>query len=278
MTGIAPTIPLRNGAQIPALGLGTYSLNGDAGAATISAAIRAGYRLLDTAENYRNEETVGAGIANSGIPRAELFVTTKFNREWHSVAGARQAFEASIAKLGLDYVDLLLIHWPNPDQDLYVDAVRGLKALLDDGLLRAIGTSNFKPAHLRRVIDETGIVPDVNQIQLSPYHPRTQDRAFAVDHGIVIESWSPIGGSGEELRSEPVITEIAEAKGKTPVQVILRWHYQLGLVSIPRSSKPERAKENLAIFDFELTDDEVVAIAALDRGDEGLADSDTQGH
>ena len=165
--------------------------------------------MLDTAENYRNEEAVGAGIAAAGVPRAELFVTTKFNREWHSIAGARQAFEASIAKLGVDYVDLLLIHWPNPDQDQYVDAVRGLKALLDDGLLRAIGTSNFKPAHLRRVIDETGIVPDMNQIQLSPYHPRAEDRAFAADHGIVIESWSPIGGSGEDLRSEPVVTEIA---------------------------------------------------------------------
>jgi 2,5-diketo-D-gluconate reductase A len=128
------------------------------------------------------------------------------------------------------------------------------------------------------VIDETGIVPDVNQIQLSPHHPRTEDRAFAVDHGIVIESWSPIGGSGDELRSDPVITEIAEAKGRTPAQVILRWHYQLGLVSIPRSSKPERAKENLAIFDFELTEDEIVTITALDRGSEGLADSDVQGH
>jgi len=278
MTGIAPTIQLRNGAQLPALGLGTYSLNGDDGAAVISAALQAGYRLLDTAENYRNEDAVGAGLADSGVPRSEVFVTTKFNREWHSVDGARRAFHASIAKLGVDYVDLLLIHWPNPDQDQYVDAVRGLQALLDDGLLRAIGTSNFKPAHLQRVIDETGIVPEVNQIQLSPYHPRAEDRAFAADHGIVIESWSPIGGSGDELRSEPVITEIAELKGKTPAQVILRWHYQLGLVSIPRSSSPDRAKQNLAIFDFELTDDQVVAIAALDRGGVGLSDSDTQGH
>src|SRR5690606_12584325 len=159
MTGVAPTVQLRNGAKIPVLGLGTYSLNGEEGAAAVRTALQAGYRLLDTAENYRNEDAVGAGIASSNVPRSEIFLTTKFNREWHSVDGARRAFEASIERLGVDYLDLLLIHWPNPDQDRYVDAVRGLQALLDDGLVRAIGTSNFKPTHLRRVIEETGIVP-----------------------------------------------------------------------------------------------------------------------
>jgi len=278
MTGVAPTVQLRNGAKIPVLGLGTYSLNGEEGAAAVRTALQAGYRLLDTAENYRNEDAVGAGIASSGVPRSEIFLTTKFNREWHSVDGARRTFEASIERLGVDYLDLLLIHWPNPDQDRYVDAVRGLQALLDDGLVRAIGTSNFKPTHLRRVIEETGIVPDVNQIQLSPYHPRVEDRAFADEHGIAIESWSPIGGRGENLRSEPVITEIAEAVGRTPAQVILRWHHQLGLISIPKSGNPERMRQNLAIFDFELTDDQVAAINTLDRGGEGLADSDRQGH
>lgn len=278
MTGVAPLIQLRNGAKLPALGLGTYGLTGDPGVVSVRTALQAGYRLLDTAENYRNEETVGAGVAASGVPRSEVFVTSKFNREWHSVDGARKAFQASIERLGLDYLDLLLIHWPNPDQDQYVDAVRGLQALLDDGLVRAIGTSNFKPAHLRRVIDETGIVPDVNQIQLNPYHPREEDRAFAAEHGIVIESWTPIGGSGDGLRSEPVITEIAEAHGRTAAQVILRWHHQLGLVAIPKSGDPQRLAENLAIFDFELSDDELSAITALDRQGEGLADSDRQGH
>lgn len=260
------------------IGFGTYSLDGEVGAEAVRTAIESGYRLLDTAENYRNEEAVGAGIAASDVPRSEIFITSKFNRKWHSVDGARQACEASLARLGVDFLDLLLIHWPNPDQDQYVDAVRGLQALLDDGLLRAIGTSNFKPAHLRRVIDESGIVPDVNQIQLSPYHPRTEDRAFAADHGIAVESWAPIGGSGGDLRDEPVIAEIADRHGKTPTQVILRWHHQLGPIAIPKTGTPERMRENLAIFDFDLSDDELTMITGLDRGGAGMADSDTTGH
>ena len=219
MTGTeekAPRIRLRNGVEMPQLGIGTSPLRGDESLAQIRAAIEAGYRLIDTAENYGNEEAVGQGIRDSGIDRSEVFLTTKFNRKWHSVDGVREAYEASRKRLGVDYIDLLLVHWPNPDQDRYVEAVQGLQALLESGELRAIGVSNFKPAHLQRVLDETGIVPDVNQIQLSPYSTRADSRAYHADHGIVTESWSPLGASSSELRNDPVITEIAEAHGSRP--------------------------------------------------------------
>ena len=254
---LAPTLALRNGAAIPVIGLGTWPLRGAESAAQVRTAIESGYRLIDTAENYRNEDGVGQGIRDSGIDRSEIFLTTKFNRNWHSVDGVRTAYEASLKRLGLDYIDLLLVHWPNPDQDRYVDALRGLQALLDDGKLRAIGTSNFKPAHLQRVLDETGIEPDVNQIQLSPYSTRNDTRAYDDEHQIVTESWSPIGASSNELRNDPVITEIADRYGKSTTQVVLRWHVQLGLVAIPKSADPGRIAENIDLFDFELSDAEM---------------------
>ncbi len=254
---VAPTIGLRNGANIPVLGIGTSPLRGAESTAQIRAAIEAGYRLIDTAENYGNEDAVGQGIRDSGIDRSEIFLTTKFNRKWHSVDGVRETYEASRNRLGVDYVDLLLVHWPNPDQDRYVEAVQGLQALLESGDLRAIGVSNFKPAHLQRVLDETGIVPDVNQIQLSPYGTRAESRAYHADHGIVTESYSPLGASSGELRKDPIVTEIAEARGKSPTQVVLRWHIQLGLVAIPRSGNPGRIAENIDIFDFELSSEEM---------------------
>ncbi len=279
MTDLAPTLHLRNGADIPVLGLGTWPLRGAEAAAQVRTAIEAGYRLIDTAENYRNEDGVGQGIRDSGIDRSELFITTKFNREWHSVDGVRTAYEASLERLGVDYLDLLLVHWPNPDQDRYVDAVRGLQALLDEGRLRAIGTSNFKPLHLQRVLDETGITPDVNQIQLSPYSTRDEARGYALQHDIVIESWSPIGASGAaELRADPIVSAIAEEVGRTPTQVVLRWHLQNGLVAIPKSADPGRIAENIALFDFELTSHQLSAISALDRGEADLTDSDVFGH
>jgi 2,5-diketo-D-gluconate reductase A len=278
MSELAPTLLLRNGAEIPVLGLGTSPLQGTESAKQVRTALEAGYRLIDTAENYRNEDAVGQALRDSGIDRSEVFITTKFNRRWHSVDGVRQAYEASLERLGVDYADLLLVHWPNPDQDRYVDALRGLDALLSDTGLRAIGTSNFKPAHLQRVLDETGITPDVNQIQLSPYSTRNQSRAYHAAHGIVTESWSPLGASGDELRNDPVITGIAEDHGKSPTQVVLRWHVQLGLVVIPRSSNPGRMAENLDIFDFELTEQEMSTIGSLDRGDAVVRDSDEFGH
>ena len=275
---LAPTLALRNGAAIPVIGLGTWPLRGAESAAQVRTAIESGYRLIDTAENYRNEDGVGQGIRDSGIDRSEIFLTTKFNREWHSVDGVRTAYEASLKRLGLDYIDLLLVHWPNPDQDRYVDALRGLQALLDDGSLRAIGTSNFKPAHLQRVLDETGIQPDVNQIQLSPYTTRDAARAYDDDHQIVTESWSPIGASSSELRNDPVITKIADRHGKSSTQVVLRWHLQLGLVAIPKSADPGRIAENIDVFDFELSDAEVDTISGLDRGESGSTDSNEFGH
>jgi 2,5-diketo-D-gluconate reductase A len=275
---VAPTIGLRNGAEIPVLGIGTSPLRGAECTAQIRTAIEAGYRLIDTAENYGNEDAVGWGIRDSGIDRSEIFLTTKFNRKWHSVDGVRQTYQASRERLGVDYVDLLLVHWPNPDQDRYVEAVQGLQALLEAGELRAIGVSNFKPAHLQRVLDETGIVPDVNQIQLSPYGTRVDSRAYHAEHGIVTESYSPLGSSGGELRSDPTITDIAEIHGKSATQVVLRWHTQLGLVAIPRSGNPGRIAENIDIFDFELTAEQLDRISALDRGDAEITDSDQFGH
>jgi len=275
---IAPTLGLRSGAEIPVLGIGTSPLRGAESTAQIRTAIEAGYRLIDTAENYGNEDAVGQGIRDSGIDRSEIFLTSKFNRKWHSVDGVRQAYEASCERLGVDYLDLLLVHWPNPDQGRYVEAVQGLQALLESGDVRAIGVSNFKPAHLQRVLDETGIVPDVNQIQLSPYNSRADSRAYHAEHGIVTESYSPLGASGGELRNDPTITEIANAHDKSATQVVLRWHIQLGLVAIPRSGNPGRIAENIDIFDFELTSAEMDRINAHDRGDAGITDSDQFGH
>ncbi len=276
-TQLAPSMQLIHGSAIPVLGFGTSPLQGAEAATAVRTAIETGYRLIDTAENYHNEDAVGRGIRESGIDRAELFVTSKFNRHWHSVAGVQRAHEASLDRLGLDYLDLLLVHWPNPDQDHYVDAVRGLGELLDSGALRALGTSNFKPAHLQRVLDETGIVPDVNQIQLNPYTTRQASRAFHAERHIVTESYSPIGASSD-LRSDPVITEVAGNYGKSVAQVILRWHIQLGLVPIPKSGNPDRMAENFDIFDFELADADMEAITGLDRGENQATDSDVFGH
>ena len=273
---LAPTVTLAHGAALPVLGLGTWPLRGPEGAAAVRTALEAGYRLIDTAENYRNEDAVGQGLRDSGVPREEVFLTTKFNREWHSTDGARQAAEASLARLGVDYLDLLLIHWPNPDQGRYVQAFEGLLALLDAGIVRAVGTSNFKPSHLQKVMEATGTVPDVNQINLNPYATRQAAVAFHAEHGIVTESWSPIKPAA--ILDDPVITGIAGAQGRTPAQVVLRWHVQRGFVPIPKSASPQRQRENLAVFDFELTDEQVDAISGLDRGEAGVTDSDSFGH
>ena len=277
MSTPVPTLALANGARIPQLGLGTWPLNDAEAEVAVRQAIEAGYRLVDTAENYGNETGVGRGISSSGIPREEVFITTKFNKRWHSVDGAREAFEASAKRLGVDYIDLLLIHWPNPDQDRYVEAFTGLVELLREGRLRAVGTSNFKPAHLDRVLEATGVTPDVNQIELHPRLTRDAVRAYDAEHGIVTESWSPIARAGE-LLAEPVITELAQRYGRTPAQIVLRWHIELGLVTVPKSATPQRISENIDIFDFSLTADEVARIAALDRGEAEAVDSDAFGH
>jgi len=272
-----PTITLRGGAAIPMIGLGTSPMDDDDTARAVASALEQGYRLVDTAENYRNEAGVGAGLRASGVDRSDVFVTTKFNRAWHSVDGARQAFEASAQRLGVDYVDLLLIHWPNPSYGHYVEAFEGLLALRADGLIRAVGTSNFKPTHLEQLRSATGELPEVNQIQLNPTLTRDAARAYHAEHGIVTEAWSPIG-QGKELLAHPEVTAVAAEVGRTAAQVVLRWHIQLGTVAIPKSADPARQAQNLAVFDFELSPEQMARLSALDRGEQAAADSDTGGH
>ncbi len=271
-----PTITLPHGLELPAIGLGTWPMDDAAAAVAVRTAIEAGYRLVDTAENYRNEAGVGQGVRDSGVAREDVVITTKLNRRWHSVDGVRAAWENSVRLLGVDYIDLFLIHWPNPDQDQYVAAWEGMAKLLDEGLVRAIGTSNFKPAHLERIVAATSVVPDVNQINLNPYATRTASVAANASHGTVTESWSPIKPAS--MLAEPAIVAAAEAHGVTPAQAALRWNAQRGYVPIPKSADPQRQAENLAIFDFTLTDAEMAAIDALDRGEENVTDSDEFGH
>ena len=271
-----PTVRLANGVAMPHLGLGT-AMSDDLAEAAVVAAIKAGYRLFDTAENYGTEGSVGRGIRASGIDRDEVFVTTKFNGKWHGFKEAQQAFAGSAERLGLERIDLLLIHWPLPAQGRYVDAWRGLIKLLEDRKVRAIGVSNFKPAHIDRLLEATGVAPHVNQIQLNPRVARPAERAYHAAHGIVTESWSPIG-RGKDLLDEPAITETAKRHSRTPAQVVLRWQVQFGLIPIPKTNRPARMAENMAVFDFTLTAAEMNHISALDRHGEGAADSDVTGH
>lgn len=273
---LAPTLTLRNGVNMPQLGLGTWPMDDAQAASAVATALGIGYRLIDTAENYGNERGVGEGMRDSRVPRAEIFVTSKFNRQWHSIAGARDACEASLKRLGLDYIDLLLIHWPNPAQNRYVEAFEGLVRLLDAGLVRAIGTSNFKPAHLQRLFD-AGLVPHVNQIQLDPYHHRDDLVAIHAAKGIITETWSPLGRGGEMLE-DPAILKAAAHHGRTTAQVVLRWHTQQGFIPTPKSADPARQAQNLDIFDFTLTAEEMAAISALDRPDPNMFDADIFGH
>ena len=219
---------------------------------------------------------MGEGVRASGWTGRAVFITTKFNRGWRIPRRCPGGCQASARRLGVDYVDLLLIHWPNPAQDRYVEAFQGLARLLADGSVRAIGTSNFKPAHLQRLFD-AGLVPEVNQIQLDPRHTRSDLVEMHREHGIVTESWSPLGRGGD-LLSEPAVQSLAEKYGKTPAQVVLRWHTQLGHVPIPKSAHPERLAENFAIFDFMMEAAELDQLSALDRGTQDIADADAFGH
>lgn len=272
----ADTVALAGGVQLPQMGLGTWPMNDDEAAVAVKSALQIGYRHLDTAENYRNEVGVGQGIRDSGVAREEIFVTTKFNKEWHSVEGARTACEASLKRLGLDYVDLLLIHWPNPAQDRYVQAFEGLLKLRDAGLVRTVGVSNFKVAHLQKLFD-AGLTPQVNQIELSPTRPRKDLVALHRAHGIVTESWSPLDRGGDLLKAD-TIQKAAAAHGVTPAQVVLRWHVQQGLVAIPKSADPERQRLNLDVFGFALSAAEMAAIDALEQPEPKLLDADRFGH
>lgn len=272
----APTLTLANGVTMPLLGLGTWPMNDAEAAVAVAKALDMGYRLVDTAENYENERGVGEGIRKSGVSRADVFVTTKFNRKWHSVDGAREACEASLKRMGLDYIDLLLVHWPNPDQDRFVEAYQGLVRLLDAGLVRAIGTSNFKPAHLQRLFD-LGLVPHLNQIQLDPYHLRNDLVDIHRAKGIATGAWRPLG-CGNAMLADPLITAVAERHGRTAAQVILRWLTQQGFVATPKSADPLRQAQNLDIFGFTLSADEMAVLGTLDRPDPDMLDADVFGH
>ena len=272
----APTLTLANRVEMPQLGLGTWPMNDAEAAVTVAAALDMGYRLIDTAENYENERGVGEGIRQSGVARADIFVTTKFNRKWHSVDGARAACEASLERLGLDYIDLLLVHWPNPDQGRYVEAYQGLVRLLEAGLVKSIGTSNFKPAHLQKLFD-LGLVPHLNQIQLDPYHLRDDLVDIHRARGIVTGAWRPLG-CGNAMLTDPVIAAVAERHGRTTAQVILRWLTQQGFVATPKSSNPTRMAQNLDIFGFTLSADEMALLGTLDRPDPEMFDADSFGH
>jgi len=272
-----PSITLNDGFTIPQLGLGTWPLDDAEVADVIQTAAGLGYRHIDTAAKYGNERGVGAGIAATGIARDELFVTTKLDGEFQGNDRAIAGLEASLSRLGLEYVDLLLIHWPLPDRGEFVSTWRTFIALKERGLTRSIGVSNFKPAHLARLVDETGVAPAVNQIQLNPFVLRHDERAANAAHSIVTESWSPIGGDGANVLSSAAIHEIADEIGKTPGQVVLRWHVQQGLVAIPKSATASRLADNIAIFDFTLSDDQMAAVDGLSQPGSGV-DSDKSGH
>jgi 2,5-diketo-D-gluconate reductase A len=260
---------------MPVIGFGTWPIPDREAEGMVAAAIETGYRLIDTAEMYRNEEGVGRGVRRSAVARSDVFVTTKLSERWHGFSQAQQAFENSSRRLDLDYIDLFLIHWPNPQMDRYVDAWRGMIELLERGEVRAIGVSNFKPAHLQRLIDETGVAPHVNQVELNPWVTRVAEREFHAGHDIVTESWAPIG-KGSGLLRDPVIQELARDLGRSPAQIVLRWHLQLGLVPIPKTSQRRRLAENLDVFDFTLDDEAMARLAAVDSGRRGV-DSDVFG-
>lgn len=269
-----PEYSLRDGNSIPAIGLGTYGLNEQAGIDAIVSGIHAGFRLLDTAYNYGNETEVGRAVAQSGVDRSELFVTTKLPGKHHGYDATLASFEESRSRLDLDWVDLYLIHWPNPSVDRYVESWRAMINLRERGVVRSIGVSNFTEAMLTRLIDETGVVPVVNQVELHPYFPQDELRAFHDEHEIRTEAWSPLGRKSK-LLEEPVLAELAAEKGVSVVQLVLRWHVEHEVIPIPKSSNPERQRQNIDVFDFSLAPEEVEAISALARGRIWGADPNT---
>ena len=265
-------IALNDGALIPQLGVGTYKLADAETPAIVSSAIEAGYRHIDTAALYGNERGVGRGIRNSGIDRAELFVTTKVWNTEHGFDETLRAFDSSLALLELDSVDLYLIHWPAPKQDRYLDTWRALVRLREEGRTTSIGVSNFHRPHLERIIGETGIVPAVNQIELQPWLQQRELRALHAELGIVTEAWSPLA-RGRAI-GDPLLTAIGEQHGKSAAQVVIRWHLQQGIVVIPKSASAERVRANTEVFDFALSDTEMAAIAALDSGERSGSNPD----
>jgi len=275
MTLNIPQITLNDGHAFAEVGLGTYNLKGDDGIAAIGAALDTGYRVLDTAVNYGNEREVGEAVRRSSVDRDEIIVTSKIPGRHHGYDEAIASTRESLETLGLERIDLHLIHWPNPSVGKYVDTFRALTALRDDGLVRSIGVSNFTEAMLTEIIDATGVVPAVNQVELHPFFPQAALRAFHAEHGIRTESWSPLARRGE-LFAEPVIGDLAEAYGVTPTQLVVRWHVQLGATPIPKSADPGRQRENADVFGFSIADEDMDRISALERG--RLWDADPNFH
>lgn len=258
-----PLLTLNNGTTIPQLGFGVFKVDPDETTRIVTDALEVGYRHIDTAAIYGNEEGVGQAIASSGVLRDELFVTTKLWNDRQTDAEA--AFDESLTKLGLDYVDLYLIHWPTPQKDTFVQAWKSLEKIYASGRAKAIGVSNFLVPHLEKLLANTDVVPAVNQIELHPAHQQPEVTAFSREHGIAIEAWGPLGQAKYPLFETPEVSQAAEEHGKTPAQVVIRWHLQTGNIVFPKSNRRERMAENFDVFDFELSSDEVAAISSLER-------------
>ncbi|MET9174739.1 aldo/keto reductase [Streptomyces misionensis] len=264
MSSKVPPIILNNGVEMPQLGFGVWQVQDDEAERAVATALEAGYRSIDTAAAYGNEEGTGRAIAASGLPREDVFVTTKLWNSDHGYDATLRAFDTSLTKLGLDYVDLYLIHWPLPARDTYVDTYKALEKLYADGRARAIGVSNFLPEHLRRLTAETSVIPAVNQIELHPHLQQHAAREYHAELGIATEAWSPLG-QGKGLLEVPAIVAIGQKHNRTPAQVVLRWHIQQGTIVIPKSVTPSRIKENIEVFDFHLDDEDLAAIGALNE-------------
>jgi len=273
MTAV-PTLTMNDGRAIPQLGFGVFQVPPEQTAQAVSTALEAGYRLIDTAEGYQNEEGVGAALRRGGLPRDEVFVTTKLTNSAHGADRALRAFEGSLHALGLDEVDLFLIHWPVPAQDLYVQTWQTLAKIRAEGRARSIGVSNFTQAHLDRLLQETGVVPAVNQVELHPRFPQPELRAYHAAHGILTEAWAPIG-QGQGLLADETIVRLAARKGRSPAQVVLRWHMQLGNIAIPKSVTPDRIRDNIDIFTFTLDEAEMRQVNGLATGERLGPDPDT---
>ncbi|MBI9113759.1 aldo/keto reductase [Sanguibacter suaedae] len=268
-----PTHTLHDGTTVPAIGFGTAMLKGARGVDAVVSALDEGYRLIDSAFNYENEGAVGEAVRRTSVPRDEILVSTKLAGRHHAHDDAVDAVHESLYRTGLDHLDLVLIHWPNPSKDLYVEAWQALLELQQQGVVRSVGVSNFLPDHLDRLVAETGVAPVINQVELHPYFPQAEQREADARLGVRTESWSPLGRAGDIL-DEPILWELAHAHGLTVPQLILRWHVQLGSIPLPKATSRERQRENLGIFDVELTDDEMALVTALGRPDGRNNDQD----
>ncbi len=269
-----PTRTAHDGLELPLIGLGTYGLNGEDGVTSMLSAVESGYRLLDTAVNYGNEETVGDVIRRSSVARDELIVATKVPGRHHGFDETMASFEESRRRLGVEHIDVYLIHWPNPSVNRYIDTWHAMIELAADGLVGSIGVCNFTQEMIERLGDATSVLPSVNQVELHPYFSQAELRAFHEAHGILTQAWSPLGRKSDLLEN-PLVADIASAHGVSVTQVVLRWHVQQGIIAIPKSANPERQRQNLDVFGFELSDDDMSALATLERGRIWGADPNT---